>query len=103
MEKNKIYAFLAIDQFKKILMYPEFQHTSIYPIEDLKTLTTSSRMSAWMLCALPLGIAVMVNFMNPDYMDPLWHDPRGQKMVYAAAGMQLIGMLIIRSIMRIKI
>jgi len=38
MEKNKIYAFLAIDQFKKILMYPEFQHTSIYPIEDLKTL-----------------------------------------------------------------
>jgi len=72
-------------------------------IEDLKTLTTSSRMSAWMLCALPLGIAVMVNFMNPDYMDPLWHDPRGQKMVYAAAGMQLIGMLIIRSIMRIKI
>ncbi len=72
-------------------------------IEDLKTLTTSSRMSAWMLCALPLGIAVMVNFMNPDYMDPLWNDPRGQKLVYLAAGMQLIGMLIIRKIMRIKI
>lgn len=72
-------------------------------IEDLKTLTTSSRMSAWMLCALPLGIAVMVNFMNPDYMDPLWNDPRGQKLVYLAAAMQVIGMLIIRKIMRIKI
>lgn len=72
-------------------------------IEDLKTLTTSSRMSAWMLCALPLIIAVLVNFMNPDYMDPLWNDPRGQKLVYVAAGMQLTGMLIIRNIMRIKI
>lgn len=72
-------------------------------IEDLKTLTTSSRMSAWVLCGLPLFIAVMVNFMNPDYMAPLWHDPRGQKLVYAAAIMQIIGMLIIRKIMRIKI
>jgi tight adherence protein B len=72
-------------------------------IEDLKTLTTSSRMSAWMLCALPLGIALLVNFMNPEYMDPLWSDPRGQNLVYFAAGMQLTGMLIIRKIMRIKI
>lgn len=72
-------------------------------IEDLKTLTTSSRMSAWVLCGLPLFIAVMVNFMNPEYMEPLWHDPRGQKLVYAAITMQIIGMLIIRKIMRIKI
>ncbi|MFN0086073.1 MAG: type II secretion system F family protein [Blastocatellia bacterium] len=72
-------------------------------IEDLKTLTTSSRMSAWVLCGLPLFIAVMVNFMNPEYMDPLWRDPRGQKLVYLAAVMQIIGMLLIRKIMHIKI
>lgn len=72
-------------------------------MEDLKTLTTSSRMSAWMLCALPLGLAVMVHFMNPEYLNPLWSDPRGHKLVYAAAGMQLTGMLIIRKIMRIRI
>ncbi len=72
-------------------------------MEDLKTLTTSSRMSAWMLCALPLVIALLVNFMSPEYMDPLWNDPRGHRLVYIAAGMQLTGMLIIRSIMKIKI
>jgi tight adherence protein B len=72
-------------------------------IEDLKTLTTSSRMSAWILCALPLGIAVMVNFMNPEYMYPLWRDPRGHNLLYLAAGMQIIGMLLIRKIMRIRI
>ncbi len=72
-------------------------------LEDLNTLTTSSRMSAWILCGLPLFIALMVNFMNPDYMDPLWNDPRGQKLVYVAVAMELIGMLLIRKIMNIKI
>lgn len=72
-------------------------------LEDLKTLTTSSRMSAWVLCALPLFIAIIVSVMNPDYMAVLWRDPRGQKLVGLAAGMQVVGMLIIRKIMRIKI
>ncbi|MBX3277165.1 MAG: type II secretion system F family protein [Acidobacteria bacterium] len=72
-------------------------------MEDLNTLTTSSRMSAWVLCALPVGIAVMIQVLNPQYMEILWTDPRGQRLVYIAAGMQLTGMLIIRKIMRIKI
>ena len=72
-------------------------------IEDLKTLTTSSRLSAWVLCALPLVIAIVVSLLNPDYMSVLWRDPRGQKLVYVAIGMQLTGMAIVRKIMRIKI
>jgi len=44
---------------------------------DLKTLTTSSRLSAWLLCALPIFVAITVTFMNPDYMSVLWKDPRG--------------------------
>lgn len=72
-------------------------------LEDLKTLTTSSRMSAWLLCALPIGIAAMVQFLSPQYLEVLWYDPRGQRLVYIAAGMQITGMLIIRKIMRIKI
>jgi tight adherence protein B len=72
-------------------------------IEDLKTLTTSSRLSAWVLCALPMVIAGVVSLLNPDYMSVLWRDSRGQKLVYIALGMQLTGMLIVRKIMRIKI
>jgi tight adherence protein B len=44
---------------------------------DLKTLTTSSRMSAWLLCGLPIFVALAVTVMNPDYMSVLWKDPRG--------------------------
>ena len=72
-------------------------------LEDLNTLTTSSRMSAWILCGLPVFVALAVTFMNPEYMSVLWRDPRGHNLLYAAGGMQLTGMLIIRKILKIKI
>jgi tight adherence protein B len=72
-------------------------------LEDLNTLTTSSRMSAWILCGLPLFVALAVSIMNPDYMSVLWRDPRGHNLLYAACFMQVTGMLIIRKILKIKI
>ncbi|MDQ3805097.1 MAG: type II secretion system F family protein [Acidobacteriota bacterium] len=72
-------------------------------LEDLKTLTTSSRMSAWILCGLPIFVAVTVTAMNPDYMSVLWSDPRGHNLLFAAVGLQITGMLIIRKILKIKI
>jgi tight adherence protein B len=70
---------------------------------DLKTLTTSSRLSAWLLCALPIFVAIAVTFMNPDYMAVLWKDPRGHYLIAAALFMQVTGMLIVRKILNIKI
>jgi tight adherence protein B len=70
---------------------------------DLKTLTTSSRMSAWLLCALPIGVALAVTVMNPEYMSVLWKDPRGHYLIAAALFMQITGMLIVRKILNIKI
>lgn len=72
-------------------------------LEDLKTLTTSSRMSAWILCGLPVFVALTVTVMNPDYMSVLWSDPRGHNLLAVAITMQIIGMLVIRKILRIKI
>lgn len=70
---------------------------------DLKTLTTSSRMSAWLLCGLPIFVAVAVTVMNPDYMSVLWKDPRGHYLIAAALFLQITGMLIVRKILKIKI
>jgi tight adherence protein B len=70
---------------------------------DLKTLTTSSRMSAWLLCALPIFVAIAVTVMNPDYMSVLWKDQRGHYLIAAAMFMQVTGMLIVRKILQIKI
>ncbi|HEV7374659.1 MAG TPA: type II secretion system F family protein [Pyrinomonadaceae bacterium] len=70
---------------------------------DLKTLTTSSRLSAWLLCGLPIAVAVAVSAMNPEYMSILWKDPRGHKLIYLAVFLQISGMLIVRKILKIKI
>lgn len=71
--------------------------------EDLKTLTLSSRWSAWLLCALPIGLALYMSAMNPTYMEVMWRDPRGHRLLALAAIMQVLGMLMVRKIMQIKI
>jgi tight adherence protein B len=70
---------------------------------DLKTLTTSSRLSAWLLCGLPIFVAFAVTYLNPDYMAVLWRDPRGHYLIATALIMQVTGMLIVRKILDIKI
>ena len=70
---------------------------------DLKTLTTSSRMSAWLLCGLPIFVALVVTVMNPEYMSVLWKDQRGHYLIAVAIFMQISGMLIVRKILQIKI
>jgi tight adherence protein B len=70
---------------------------------DLKTLTTSSRMSAWLLCGLPIFVAIAVTVLNPEYMSVLWKDPRGHWLIATAMFMQVSGMLIVRKILNIKI
>jgi tight adherence protein B len=60
-------------------------------------------MSAWILCGLPIFVALAVTVMNPEYMSVLWSDPRGHNLLYAAGFMQIMGMLIIRKILKIKI
>jgi tight adherence protein B len=72
-------------------------------LEDLKTLTTQSRISAWVLCAIPIFVAAATTIINPDYMSVLWNDPRGHKLIAVALGMQIAGMLMVRKILQIKI
>jgi tight adherence protein B len=72
-------------------------------MEDLKTMTLSSRWSAWLLCGLPIFLAVYVTLMNPGYMDVMWRDARGNRLLAVAAIMQVLGMLMVQKIMKIRI
>ena len=72
-------------------------------MEDLKTLTLSSRWSAWLLCGLPIFMAIYMTLMNPQYMEVMWRDPRGHNLLFIAAVMQILGMLMVQKIMKIKI
>jgi len=41
--------------------------------------------------------------MNPQYMEVMWRDPRGHRLLAIAAIMQAMGMLMVQKIMKIKI
>ncbi len=72
-------------------------------MEDFRTMTTSARGSAWILCGLPFGILFLLTALNPGYMGTFLRDQRGHYILAAAALLQLMGMITIKKILNIKI
>jgi tight adherence protein B len=72
-------------------------------MEDFRTMTTSARGSAWILCALPFGIIFLMTALNPTYMSLLLKDQRGHYLLGAAAVLQFLGIVTIRKILNIKV
>jgi tight adherence protein B len=71
--------------------------------EDFRTLTTSSRASGWILCALPFAICLGLVFLSPDYMAVLLYDTRGHYVIVFAIIWQIFGMLLIRKFLNLRV
>jgi tight adherence protein B len=65
--------------------------------------TAQGRMTGWILSLLPVLLGVGMYFLNPDGMSVLWKRPLGLKLLYTAAGMEVVGALIIRKIVAIQV
>jgi len=65
--------------------------------------TAQGRMTGWILSLLPVGLGLAMYFVNPDGMSVLWKRPIGLKLLYAAISMDIVGALIIRKIVRIRV
>ena len=72
-------------------------------MEDFRTLTTASRGSAWILCALPLAIIALLTAVNPEHTMSLLHERRGHIVIAVAAILQVLGVITIRKILDIKV
>ena len=70
---------------------------------EVRTLSAEGKLSAIILTALPFGVALVVNLVNPDFMKVLWTDPAGLKVVGGALFMMVLGVLWMRSIIRIRV
>jgi tight adherence protein B len=70
---------------------------------EVRTLSAEGKLSAIILTALPFGVALMVNLVNPKFMAVLWTDPAGLRVVGAALFMMVVGILWMRSIIRIRV
>ena len=69
----------------------------------VRGLTAEGRLSGWVLFALPAIVFMASMYLNPQYANVLLEDPRGKIMLMVAAGMQLMGIAMIRWIVNIKV
>ncbi len=70
---------------------------------QVQALTGEGRLSGIVLLALPPLLFLAVYRLNPEYVLPLFTDPLGRKMLAGAIVSQLIGALVIRKIVNIKV
>jgi tight adherence protein B len=70
---------------------------------DVRTRTAQGRLTGWILSALPLVMGILLYMINPDMMSLLWTRAIGVKLLYGAAGMTIIGGLIIRKIVNMEV
>ncbi|WP_308662608.1 type II secretion system F family protein [Arthrobacter sp. B1805] len=68
----------------------------------IRALAAEGKFSAYILAALPFGIALMLTVVSPGYVDPLFTKPLGWVMLGAAAVMMTIGGLWLRKIIDLK-
>lgn len=70
---------------------------------EIRIYTAQGRLTGWILCLLPIGMYFALTALNPDYTKPLTADPMGQRLLIIGSCLMLLGVLVIRKIIRIKV
>ena len=70
---------------------------------EIRTLTAQGRYSGYLVAFLPIAIMVTLNFINPEFMQPLFTELIGQILLVAGAIMMSIGFFAIQKITDIKV
>jgi tight adherence protein B len=70
---------------------------------QLRIYTAQGRITGLILCIAPFIMFALIGVVNPSYEKVLFKEPLGQDMIYAGLTMMLIGILIIRKVIDIKV
>ncbi len=68
----------------------------------VRVMSAEGRISAWILGTMPFVIAALVSVMNPKFLSVLWTDPLGTYLVWAALSSMTLGVLWMRSVIRVQ-
>ena len=70
---------------------------------EIRIYTAQGRLTGWILCLLPIFMFFALTALNPNYTAPLLTEPSGQHLLIAGAVLMLLGILIIRKIVQVKV
>lgn len=69
----------------------------------VRTLTAQGRLARWVVSLLPLGLLIVITFLNPGFTEPLFTEPTGRLLLAFATAMIIAGSLVIRKIIEIDV
>ena len=72
-------------------------------LNHIKALTAEGRLSGLILIGLPILISLILYKLNPQYISLLWTHPTGKLMLGVAIFFQVLGMVVIKKIVSIKV
>jgi tight adherence protein B len=68
---------------------------------EVQVKSAHGRLTGWILAGMPPALAVIFMVTSPDYLGVLFKDPAGIRMLITGIGLQIIGTLAIRRLVRI--
>lgn len=71
--------------------------------EKIKALSGEAVASAFIIGSLPPGVVMLISMTSPDYMLPMFTDPRGKLMMAAGGVWMAIGIFMMRKMINFKI
>ena len=71
--------------------------------KQVKVHTAQGRATGWVLALLPVFLGLAMYLLHPEGISVLWKRPVGLKLLYGAGGMNIVGGLIIRHVVRIRV
>jgi tight adherence protein B len=69
---------------------------------ELSAMSAETRLSAWILALMPIGIGGFLMLTNPGYFGAMWFDPSGRQLVYLAFGLQVAGAFLLYRLTRLR-
>jgi tight adherence protein B len=69
---------------------------------EIRTMTSAGRMSGYIIGALPVFIILLLMFINPSYINTFFVTSSGRTMLGVSVVLEIIGFLIVRKIVNIK-
>jgi tight adherence protein B len=70
---------------------------------QIRTHTAQGRLTGWILSCLPVALGIGLFTINPTMMSILWTRPIGVDLLWASAGMTVLGGFIIRQIVNMEV
>lgn len=63
--------------------------------QEMRAITSETRMSAWVLGLLPVAVAILMSLTNPGFFHPMLVQPLGHKILLIALAFEAVGVFLL--------